>query len=342
MTDHTAILLSLCGDRNIASSRVRAFWICEELEKLGFRCTLRVNDTKLKFLEFAKEIPKHDVIIFQKTYSRYDKWLMMLANALGKRTFLDLDDAPSRTGSPRTLRTIRAMFRHADGVMVGSANLLDIVAPYQPNAALVPSGVKLSNYALKNGAAVPSQVCLGWIGNGAHYADDLIAVLREPLAAVAARHDVRFKIVGACGVGRLYEAFGAMPGLTIDFIDQLDWSDNEAVAGAIADFDIGLYPLLPNEFNQFKCGFKALEYMASGLPVVSSDIAANAAIIADGRDGFLVDGSEAWTAALTRLIEDTSLRADMGQAGRKKVEDGYDTARLARKVADIVSQARPR
>ena len=37
---------------------------------------------------------------------------------------------------------------------------------------------------------------------------------------------------------------------------------------SLLGIDIGLYPLLPNESNEYKCGFKALEFMAMKIPVV--------------------------------------------------------------------------
>lgn len=333
-----AVLFSLCGDRNKASSRVRGFWIAEELEQLGLRCTLRWKDSKLNLLFFAWEIFKNDVIVFQKTYSRYHRWLMVFANMLGKRTFLDLDDAPSKTRSPRTLRNVEAMMRMADGVFVGSKNLLDYAKQHQLKSYLIPSSINLNYYTVAEKRNGNARICLGWIGNGVHYKRDLIDILTEPLKELASRYRIRLKIVGACGVRELYDTFKSIPNLEIDFIDSIDWSNPCVVSEAIQNFDIGLYPLLDNEFNTYKCGFKALEYMAIGIPVVSSPVAINVDIITPGRNGLLAASKEEWTSALSGLICDAERRRLMGKAGRKKVEEHFSTVRTAKELLTIMGE----
>ncbi|MCP3954882.1 MAG: glycosyltransferase family 4 protein, partial [Desulfobacterales bacterium] len=284
----------------------------------------------------ALELPRHDAVIFQKTYSRYHRWLMAYANFLGKKTYLDLDDAPSRVNSLVTLKNVEAMMRMADGVFVGNQNLLDYAGQHQSNVHLIPSGIRLSNYQLNKKAKDPEPVCLGWVGNGAHYKKDLIDILEDPLRKLAAEKRICFKLVGACGVQDLYDTFGRIPGLKIDFVDEVEWSDPEAVSIATREFDIGLYPLLPNDFNIHKCGFKALEYMATGIPVVSSPVAVNAEIIQDGKEGLLAGSGEEWVSALTQLIESPELRQEMGRAGRYKVEKSFNTEHLAKRVKLIL------
>lgn len=331
------LLFSLCGDRNKASSRVRGFWIAEELEKLGLHCSLRWKHSKLNLFFFAWEILRYDVVVFQKTYSRYHRWLMVLTNILGKRTFLDLDDAPSKTRSLRTLRNVEAMMRMADGVFVGSKNLLDYAKQHQPKSYLIPSSINLNYYSVAEGRSGNARVCLGWIGNGVYYKRDLIDILAEPLKELASRYRIRFKIVGACGVRELYDTFNAIPNLEIDFVDSIDWSNPCTVLKAIRDFDIGLYPLIVNDSNIYKCGFKAIEYMAIGIPVVSSPVAFNVDIIAHGEDGLLADSKEEWTSALSELICDVEKRRQMGEAGRKKVEEHFSTAQAAKKLLTIIA-----
>jgi len=331
-----SVLFYLSGDSNKASSRVRGFWIAEGLEQLNVRCTLRWKDTKKDLAVFAYEMLHHDAIIFQKTYSRYHRWSMALARLMGKQTYLDLDDAPSKTQSIRTLKNVESMMRMADGVFVGNQNLLDYVKQHQSNVHLIASGINLSHYPLRAKVSDSAVVCLGWIGNGALYKQDLIKILAEPLAQLASRFPLRFKLVGACGVQELYDTFGAIPNLEIDFIDEIKWSDPHEVSRSIQDFDIGLYPLLPNDFNQFKCGFKALEYMATGIPVVSSPIAINAEIVCDEINGLFADSETEWFTAISQLIEHSDKRCAMGREGRRTVEDSFDVLKIAAQIKSIM------
>jgi glycosyltransferase involved in cell wall biosynthesis len=330
------ILFILSGDRNKASSRVRAFWIADEFQRRGIQCTLRWDDSRLGILKLAFEIPSHDVIIFQKTYSRYHRWLMAFAKALGKKTYLDIDDAPSRINSPITLANFFAMCRMANGVFAGSRNLVELTQSHQPKSYLIPSSIKLENYSPIERKESHAEICVGWIGNGAHYKDDLIRILKEPLIALAQKHPLRFKLIGACGVRELYDAFGSIPNLALDFVDQIEWENPVAVAESIRAMDIGLYPLLENASNPYKCGFKALEYMAMKIPVVASPVANNAEIVEDGVTGYLVTTPDEWIARLDELIADAQKRIRMGERGRCKVETAYNLRAISNNAADIM------
>jgi len=147
-----------------------------------------------------------------------------------------------------------------------------------------------------------SPVCLGWIGNGAHYCRDLIEILKEPLKEIALQHKVRLKLVGVCKQKDLYQEFSNIPGLETTFIDGIDWADPSEVRKAMLDFDIGLYPVLAHDFNLYKCGFKALEYMALGIPVVISPVGANSYVVNKGADGYHANGKKEWVNSLSSLI----------------------------------------
>ena len=335
-----SILFILSGDQNKASSRVRGFWIAEALAHLNIRCTLRWKNSRLNLLWFAFEMQRYDSIIFQKTYSRYHRWLMGLARIMGKQTYLDLDDAPSKTHSPRTLRNVESMMRMADGVFVGNRNLFDLVKKHQSKVHLIPSGINLKHYHAAEEKPTGAPICLGWIGNGAHYKRDLINILAKPLRVLAAKYPLCFKLVGACGEQDLYNEFNSIPGLEIDFVDGIEWSSPNEVSKSIQDFDIGLYPLLANDFNQYKCGFKALEYMSTGIPVISSPIAINAEIVSDGINGILATSDTEWVTAISQLIENPDKRRKMGQKGRKMVEDSFDVLKIARKLESIIKNNR--
>ena len=170
-----------------------------------------------------------------------------------------------------------------------------------------------------------------------HYKQDLISILREPLSKVASRHPIRFKLIGACGEHELYKSFKNIQGLKLEFIDQIEWSDPCAISKALQDIDIGLYPLLPNEFNHYKCGFKALEYMAMKIPVISSNVAENREIITHGEEGLLVNSAQEWINALDELILNEKKRELMGKSGFCKVNKKYNIIEAVRQTCSITT-----
>lgn len=337
----TSILFCLLGDQTKASSRVRGWWVADELRQIGYGVTTHVSSGGAAGLAATiSQITRHQVVIFQKTYGRYDPWLARLARALGKVTLFDIDDAPSRDGMAGPMKNALAMMHECDAVLVGSSALAELAAPHARHVVRLPSAVQIKNYAAKKEDRNDGVACLGWLGNGAHYAADLVAHLPGALAAVGKRYPVKFRIVGACAEPTLYEAFGAIEGVDTEFIDTLDWGSPEAVGAAVAPFDIGLYPLDPGPFNDYKCGFKAIEYMALGLPVIASDVAAASDIVVDGATGLLVNGRDGWVDAIVRLLEDRPLARQMGEAGRARVEQEFTVARVAERLARAIDTLR--
>ncbi|MDM8553364.1 glycosyltransferase family 4 protein [Desulfococcaceae bacterium HSG7] len=330
------ILFNLLGDRNKASSRVRGFWMAEELEKRGMTCSIVSGPNMTALLRCLTKLPGHDVIYFQKNCSKWHVRLMAIANLLGKKTLFDLDDFPSRIKSPVTLRNAGKMMSQASAVVVGSQVLLDYAKKYQPNSFLLPTSVKLENYSPAEKVKGREPVCLGWIGNGTQYGEDLIKILSEPLKTVGSRLRVRFNIVGACGNKHLYDAFSNISGVDTIFIDHIPWSDSVAVRNQLAEFDIGLYPVLNNEYNRYKCGFKALEYMAMQIPVIASPVGVLGDMIQHGKDGYLASTDKEWGDALCRLMADIGERQMMGKNGRMKVEKFYDLQKTAKYLSTLI------
>ena len=84
MKNQNKILFILAGDHGKASSRVRGFWIAEELELLGCHCKLTWDNNKLNILKLAFQVTKFNTLVFQKTYSRYHLLLLIWAQLLRK------------------------------------------------------------------------------------------------------------------------------------------------------------------------------------------------------------------------------------------------------------------
>lgn len=336
----TKILWDLLGDRRKASSRVRAYWVDQELIAKGVASEYRCSRTIVHLLRTAVRMRTADAVVFQKQYSRWHVLLARGGRLLGKTVILDLDDAPSRSQNPRTLRNVERMMRACSAVTVGCRNLRDYARHFNENSVLIPSCIKFDEYELLRESNRHGAVTLGWIGNGAHYAQDLAGILVDPLRRVAAEQSLRFRIVGACGEPRLAEAFGSIPNLNLELVDQIDWAAPGATRKALEGVDIGLYPLLDNEINRYKCGFKALEYMALGLPVIASPVSANSDIVRDGADGRLCSTATEWTRALQELTRDCSLRRKMGMSGRARVEAEYSTKVAATSLLELIREKR--
>lgn len=89
---------------------------------------------------------------------------------------------------------------------------------------------------------------------------------------------------------------------------------------------VGWITWQPYPKNEKNIPTKLFEYMAFGLPVVSSNLASVRPFIHTGVDGFLVtpEDAEAHATAIIGLLQDNELASQMGQAGRRLVETSYN------------------
>ena len=172
---------------------------------------------------------------------------------------------------------------------------------------------------------------IGWIGSPAteHYALDLRDILLEACANDAAQ---------LVFIGARPEVASRFEGVAVKV---LPWSE-ETEAELIADMDIGIMPLRDGPWERGKCGYKIIQYMASGLPVVASPVGVNADIVRHGDNGFLAADDEDWRQALRQLIGSPALRAAQGRAGRRRVEEHYSLASQAPRLADVLRTAEAR
>jgi glycosyltransferase involved in cell wall biosynthesis len=118
----------------------------------------------------------------------------------------------------------------------------------------------------------------------------------------------------AIGAGEL-----DLPGVDVELQPWSEDTETQLLRGC----DLGVMPLTDSPWERGKCGYKLIQYMACGLPVVASPVGANQRIVDDGCDGYLAADDAEWYSALARLCLDAPLRFSLGAAGRRKVERLY-------------------
>jgi len=166
---------------------------------------------------------------------------------------------------------------------------------------------------------------IGWSGSFSTvpFMDSLKPVLQD----LAKTERFRLRVIGAS----VYE----IPGVEVDALPWIPKSEVED----LRPMDIGLMPIIDDEFSRGKCGLKALQYMALGIPPVVSPVGVNSEIVQDGVNGLLATTPDEWKAKLALLLRDRELRQRLGAAARRTVEGKYSAAIQSKRVFDIFNAA---
>ncbi|MCC7071442.1 MAG: glycosyltransferase family 4 protein [Deltaproteobacteria bacterium] len=219
-------------------------------------------------------------------------------------------------------KKIAAVMRGAAVVSAGSPYVADEARRAGARRVeLVPTVVDLAHYPLALAPGGP-ELRVGWIGTP-HTARYLSA-LAPALARAARVVPLRLVVVGADV---------AMPGIATECHP---WSE-EREAALIASFDVGVMPLPDEPWERGKSGYKLIQCMASARPVIASPVGVNVAIV-DGV-GRLAGDEEAWVAALVELGRSAGLRAELGAAGRTRVEERYSLEVATPRLVELLRGA---
>jgi glycosyltransferase involved in cell wall biosynthesis len=254
-----------------------------------------------------------------------------LAFLSGKPVICDYDDAIFHMYGMHSNQVVRlALKRKLEGLLkrsaaaiCGNSYLRSYVENFCANCVSIPTVVDTSEY--KAGPEKETFV-IGWMGSPSTW--KYVQPLMQVLNRVCSEGGAKVRIVGAGA--RVDES---------ENVSFIDWN-REAEVADIQQMDIGIMPLPDDLWAKGKCGYKLVQYMACGLPVVASPVGVNGEMITDGANGFLASTEQQWYESLMLLGRNTKLRRRMGRVGRAKVEKDYSLAvhaprleRLLREVA---------
>ena len=224
-------------------------------------------------------------------------------------------------------KKIDKIMAYAAAVTAGNDYLAErAIAARARRVWTVPTVVDTANYAFNSRHVHDDKVRVGWIGTPSTW-NECVAPFVPILTQIMVETGAQLRAVGA-----------GHAALAIDDVKVLEWSEDAEVA-LIQGMDIGLMPLPDSPWMRGKCGYKLIQYMACGLPVIASPVGVNAQIVEHGVNGFLAETEDDWHVALKTLVDDAELRHRMGQAGRKKVELEYSLHVHAPRVIRILEEA---
>lgn len=352
------ILLLSKYSRLGASSRLRALQYIPYLQECGHTVNVHClfDDA---YLEMLYKERKRSPWLIMKLYlsrlivlltsSRYDivwiekelvpyfpaifEWLL---NRFKIPYVVDYDDAifhnydMSPSGHVRKFLggKIDSVMRNASCVVAGNDYLADrAVKAGTLKVHVVPTVVDIGRYQIRAAKVAPS-LTIGWIGSPS--TEKYVVGIRQALINASQQHSFRLVLMGASP-----EVVNQLTGLDVEV---LPWSEDHENT-FIQSLDVGIMPLIDGPWEKGKCGYKLIQYMACGVPVIATPVGVNVKIVFDNKCGLLAAGLKEWETSLVQLLSDPIGRETYGAAGRYAVENEYSLGVQAPRIANILVRA---
>ncbi|MDH6307769.1 glycosyltransferase involved in cell wall biosynthesis [Dysgonomonas sp. PFB1-18] len=336
--------------RKGASSRLRSYQYFPYLEQMGYNIEVSPlfddkylnnmydgKSVKLlilwsylkRFFFILKNIRNKVVFIEYELFPYLPAWTEYLLKMLGVKYIVDYDDAIFHKYEMNSSsifrffigRKIDKVMKYSYMVIAGNNYLAERAhIAGAKRVQVIPTVIDLNRYEIKE-KEDESKFVIGWIGTKSTFR--YLYPLKNVLNRLIENYGIYLNIVGA----------KELLGLGENEV-HIEWSEENEV-NSILTFDVGIMPLEDGYWEKGKCGYKLIQYMGCGLPVIASSVGANNDIVINGDSGFLVQEENEWYKRLEQYIIDLSLRKSHGIKGRQLVESKYSVQRQVNNYIEI-------
>jgi glycosyltransferase involved in cell wall biosynthesis len=237
-----------------------------------------------------------------------------VAKVFRKKIIYDFDDAiwiPNTSKENRLAAWVKAFWKvkyicsWAYKVAGGNGYLCAFARNYNADVLLLPTAVDVVERYNKTRDHKKGPIVIGWTGSHStmHYLDEIVPVLKK----VSTEHSAQVQIIS-----------NKKPVFQFPNLYFKQWKEATEIEDLL-QFDIGIMPLKNDAWSEGKCGFKLIQYLSLGIPAVTNPVGVNKKIIDQDINGFLCDDQQEWYEALVVLIQNETLRKQMGKQGREKI-----------------------
>ncbi len=244
------------------------------------------------------------------------EWI--IAKVFKKKIIYDFDDAiwlPNTSEHNRIAsfvkwhQKVKWICRWAYKVSVGNRYLCAYASRYNSKVILNPTTIDTTNLHNRVKDQNTKKMIIGWTGTHStiKYLQDIIPVIAE----LEKKYAFEFQVIA-----------DKNPLLPLQSFVFKTWNKQTEIDDLL-EFNIGIMPLADDLWSKGKCGFKALQYMALGIPPLVSPVGVNSEIVQHKHNGFICASSSEWIECLSELIIDINSRIVMGKKARQTVVENY-------------------
>lgn len=259
------------------------------------------------------------------------EWI--IAKVLRKKIIYDFDDAiwlpnySSHNASFHKLKyyqKVNSIMKWAYKISAGNAYLANYARQFNNRVIVLPTTIDTENHhnQIKEHDDTKKPV-IGWTGTltTSKYIGDIVGALQR----LEQEYDFEFCVIS-----------NEAPDYNLKSLVFKRWKKETEIEDLLR-FDIGIMPLVDDKWAKGKCGFKALQYMALGIPPVVSPVGVNTDIVQDGENGRICQTEDDWYNALSQLLRHPELRKELGSKAHQTVLNHYSVIANTEKFLNLFS-----
>jgi len=247
------------------------------------------------------------------------EWL--ITKVFRKKVVFDFDDAiwlPNTSASNPFISFFKR-YRNANNtaswawkVSCGNAYLRDHAAQFNTQAIINPTTIDTERHHNRVKHYAGGKTVIGWTGTHStiKYLDTLVPLLKR----LEQEFDFELLVIA-----------DRKPDFELKSLRFIPWNKTTEIDDLLR-MDVGIMPLEDDRWAKGKCGFKALQYMALGIPAIVSPVGVNTEIVTHGVNGWICTTEAEWEGCFRSILSDASQLPGLSAAARDTVVKRYSVA----------------
>ena len=273
-------------------------------------------------LALLGQVPAYDFVFIHREAAPIGPPVLewFIAKVLRKRIIYDFDDAIWLANTSDTNKLAAGLKWHQKTGSIchwayknscGNVYLATYARQFSLRVVVNPTTIDTEHlHNQVRDQTAPGRLVIGWTGTHStlKYLDQVMPVLAR---LESEGLDFEFRVIS-----------NQPPALSLRSLVFLPWRKSTEIADLLG-FHVGLMPLEDDQWAQGKCAFKALQYMALGIPALVSPVGMNTEVVQDEYNGYVCITPADWEARLRQLLAAPHLRQQLGRNARATVEARY-------------------
>ena len=263
---------------------------------------------------------RYDMVFIHREASPFGlpviEWFIM--RVFKKYTIFDFDDAIwlANTSESNWMTKYLKRYKNANNnmkwasvVSAGNRFLAGHAQQFNPAVIVNPTTIDTEAHHNEEKHHGKHKFTIGWTGSHStvQFLDDILPVLED----LEKKFDFEFHVIA-----------DFPPKFQLKSLKFVKWTKENEIDDLLS-LNVGIMPLPDNVWTQGKCGFKALQYMALGIPAVVSNVGVNAEIVDHDVNGCVCNSTQDWYFFLSKLMSDEAYLLQLSRHTREKIVSGY-------------------